>query len=201
MAVEPILDQGGGAGQVLFAKDGLAVELGVIQNTGLIGDHRVAGAGGGAGRAHPPVRDEQLGDLLVHRQGLDIGGGAVGGVQTPVVDGCQLAGAVDILKGEAVLLDDPAGHRADGRAVGIVVICKVVGCFFCHEAFLLLGVWAGRTQPAAGDISLFLLWHKRSPKGKDYFWGNPYNFFILPDFTGFWAKKSYTSEQIRAFEV
>src|SRR5699024_11338444 len=67
-----------------------------------------------SGGAHPPVRDEQLGDLLVHGQGLDVGGGALGGGEPPVVDGGHLAGAVDVLKGQAVLLDDAAGHRADG---------------------------------------------------------------------------------------
>ncbi len=146
MAVEPLFDEGGGAGQVLLAKNGLAVEVGVVQHARLIGHHGVAR--GGAGGAHPPVRDEQLGDLLVHGQGLDVGGGALGGGEPPVVDGGHLAGAVDVLKGQAVLLDDAAGHRADGGAVGVVVIFQVVGCFFCHEAFLLLswckrgGAWA-----------------------------------------------------------
>ena len=137
VAVEPVLQQGGGAGQVLLAEDGLAVELAVIQHARLVGHHGVVGAGGGALGAHPPVRDEQLGDLLFHRQGLDIGGGPLGGGQAPVVDGGDFAGAVNVLEGEAILFDDPAGNGADGGAVGIVIIFQVVGCFFGHEAFLL----------------------------------------------------------------
>src|SRR5699024_68217 len=176
VAVEPVLDQGGGAGQALLTENGLAVELGVVQHARLVGHDGVAR--GGAGRAHPPVRDEQLGDLLVGGQGLDISGGALGGGKAPVVDGGHFAGAVDVLKGEAVFLDDAAGHRADGGAVGVVVIFQVVGCFFCHEAFLLL------TACVRGALNpmLLLLSHKAPRKGKDYFAGNPYNFFILPDF-------------------
>ena len=156
MPVEPLLDQGGGAGQVLLAKDGLAVELGVVQHTRLVGDDGVIG--GGAGGAHPPVRDEQLRDLFVGGQGLDVGGGALGRGEPPVVDGGHLAGAVDVLEGQAVLLDDAAGDGADGGAVGVMVIFQVVGCFFCHEAFLLLKR-VGAERPI-----LILLSHKPQTK-------------------------------------
>ena len=39
-----------------------------------------------------------------------------------------------------------------------------------------------------GPIVL-LLSHKAAPDGKDYFAGNPYNFFILTEFSALWAKK------------
>ena len=136
MAVEPLLQQGGGAGQILLAKNGLAAELALVQNAGFIGDLLLGGHGGcgAAGRVlgHAPVRDEQLGNLLPDRQLLHIGGGAVGGGQTPVVDGVDLPGAVNVLEGQAVLLDHPAVDGGDHRSALVAVNLDVVRCF-CHK--------------------------------------------------------------------
>ena len=131
---EPVLDQGGGAGQVLLAEDGLLVDFALVQHAGLIrGGHMAGDAGAGVLGAHPPVGDEQLADLLIQGHLLDIGSGPLLGGKPPVVDGGDGAGAVNILEIQAVGLQNRAAHRGDVRAVGIVIGFKVFTCLFCHK--------------------------------------------------------------------
>jgi hypothetical protein len=136
VAVEALFDHVGGAGQRLMAEDAVGnVHRCLIQQAGVIA-HRLVAVGSQTGRgvlgAHPPVRGEQLADLLTGGQGLDIGFGALFRGKAPVVDGADGAGAVDILEIEAVLFDDPALHRADGGAVCVDIALDALGCFRCH---------------------------------------------------------------------
>ena len=136
VAVEALFDHVGGAGQRLMAEDAVGnVHRCLIQQAGVIA-HGLVAVGSQTGRgvlgAHPPVRGEQLADLLTGGQGLDIGFGALFRGKAPVIDGADGAGAVDILEIEAVLFDDPALHRADGGAVCVDIALDALGCFRCH---------------------------------------------------------------------
>ena len=124
----------GGAGQMLLAEDGLLVDLGLVDTAGLIGNgHMALQTGGGVLGAHAPVGDEQLGDLLVHGHQLDVSGSTLCGCQTPVVNGGNGTGTVDILKIQSILLDDGTLYGADVRTVLVVVNLKQFTCLISHE--------------------------------------------------------------------
>ena len=136
VAVEALLDHVRGAGQGLGAEDAVGDVHGCLIQQAAFVRHGLVAVGSQTGRgvlgAHPPVRGEQLADLLAGGQGLDIGFGALFRGKAPVVDGADGAGAVDILEIEAVLFDDPALHRADGGAVCVDIALDALGCFRCH---------------------------------------------------------------------
>ena len=119
---------------MLLTEDGLLVDLGLVDTAGFIGHgHMALQTGGGVLGAHAPVGDEQLANLLIQGHLLDISGGALSGGQTPVVDGGDNAGAVDILEVQTVLLNDGTLHGGDGGTVGVLINLEVFRCFDCHE--------------------------------------------------------------------
>ena len=140
MPGEPVLDEGGGAGQVLLTENGLLVDFRFVHTAAFIGNrHMAPQSGRGILGTHAPVGNEQLTDLLVHGHLLDVSGRTLRGAQTPVIDRADLAGTVNILEVQAVFPDHRTVHGADSGTVGVFIDLKMVACLDSHgsSSFLL----------------------------------------------------------------
>ena len=111
---------------MLFAEDRLAAELALVKDAVRIGFalHVLVHGGHRAGHGvfgHPPVGNEQLGDLFLDAQHLYIGGGALGRGVAPVVYSGECTAAVNILEGQTVLLKNTAIDRGDNGAICVAI--------------------------------------------------------------------------------
>ena len=131
MACPPLLDQGGGARQMLLAEDGLLVDFCFVHTAAFVShSHMTLQTGGGILGTHAPVGDEQLADLLVQSQLLNVSSSTLSRGQTPVVDFGNGTGTVDILKIQTVGFDNGTADSGDVGAVGVLIELKVFTCFF-----------------------------------------------------------------------